>query len=296
MAVIGQHHCCHPQERECLCPGQSLEVPKSLLDRHRTKAGHDAMVTEATSPELKRKYGVSPSDFSATHQGHGLMGLPPATIAVQCSNVNCPFLHFMHLECFNAWEEDLLKMLERVHTRANVTKWKDHVRESMLWNKYYDVVYKHCRCPCDAGYLKRHEDDKRNVSELFERLAELNTKHPATVAAAAEKRKAHKTAPAFQGDDTRQFNNVLTRAEDEEEDEYSPKAAQRIAQQVGACACVCVCVCVRMCVCVCACVWACVCVCLCVLSFFSFLRPPQSHLSTAHNPCAEEGKAAAAAT
>lgn len=66
-------------------------------------------------------------------------------IRMKCSNPKCPIPPFAHMDCFRKLEEELLKLLERVHVRANVNKWKDHQRETMLWVKCYDLVYKHCR-------------------------------------------------------------------------------------------------------------------------------------------------------
>ena len=69
----------------------------------------------------------------------------PSSVKMKCSNVKCSIAPYCHGDCFSALEEELFKILERAHVRVNVSKWRDHQRETMLWTKCFDLIYNHCR-------------------------------------------------------------------------------------------------------------------------------------------------------
>lgn len=84
----------------------------------------------------------------------------PDCVLVLCSNDKCPYGRYMHGECFEAFEEQVLSCL-RGMSRAR--GWNEKQRRQNLWHKKgYDLVYKFCTCPCGKGNLRR---DMSHVSQ-----------------------------------------------------------------------------------------------------------------------------------
>ena len=74
-------------------------------------------------------------------------------IRMQCSNDKCPFSTYMHTECFDSFEEQILSCLRGMSRAKN---WSEKQRRQNLWTKKgYDLIYKFCTCRCAKGTLKK---------------------------------------------------------------------------------------------------------------------------------------------
>ena len=85
---------------------------------------------------------------------HGLA--TPTTqevVRMICSNDKCPYSPFMHSECFENFEEQILSCL-RGMSRAK--SWSEKQRRQNLWTKKgYDLIFKFCGCQCGKGNLRK---------------------------------------------------------------------------------------------------------------------------------------------
>lgn len=80
---------------------------------------------------------------------------PPTVgvVRVSCSNEKCPFSSYMHLECFDTFEEYVLSCLRGMSRARN---WSEKQRKQNLWNKKgYDLIFKFCTCRCGKGSLRK---------------------------------------------------------------------------------------------------------------------------------------------
>uniref|UniRef100_A0A182W0A8 Headcase N-terminal domain-containing protein n=1 Tax=Anopheles minimus TaxID=112268 RepID=A0A182W0A8_9DIPT len=77
-------------------------------------------------------------------------------VRVQCSNESCTAGQYMHRECFDRWEDEVLAFLK---STARARSWSDKQRQQYLWTKKgYDLVHKMCACKCGRGNLKKDLD------------------------------------------------------------------------------------------------------------------------------------------
>uniref|UniRef100_A0A0M3IFF1 Headcase domain-containing protein n=1 Tax=Ascaris lumbricoides TaxID=6252 RepID=A0A0M3IFF1_ASCLU len=81
-------------------------------------------------------------------------------VKMECTNMQCPFKgQLMHRECFEALEENLIKIMSNI---GSARGWTDAQRRANLWDKKgLTLIQKKCRCPCGLGLL--HLDE----TELF---------------------------------------------------------------------------------------------------------------------------------
>lgn len=78
------------------------------------------------------------------------------SIKVTCTNENCSAGQYMHLECFEQWEQSVLNYLKSI---GRARSWSEKQRQQNLWTKKgYDLVYKVCGCRCGRGYIKKDLD------------------------------------------------------------------------------------------------------------------------------------------
>ena len=74
-------------------------------------------------------------------------------VRMQCSNERCPFSTFMHVECFDSFEEQILSCLRGMSRAKN---WSEKQRKQNVWTKKgYDLIYKFCSCRCTKGTLRK---------------------------------------------------------------------------------------------------------------------------------------------
>lgn len=77
-------------------------------------------------------------------------------IKVICNNDQCNQGRYMHKECFEAWEENVLTFLR---TTGRARSWSEKQRLQNLWTKKgYDLAYKACGCKCGKGHLRKDLD------------------------------------------------------------------------------------------------------------------------------------------
>lgn len=74
-------------------------------------------------------------------------------IRMLCSNDKCPCSRYMHAECFESFEEQILSCLRGMSRARN---WSEKQRKQNLWTKKgYDLVFKFCTCHCGKGTLRK---------------------------------------------------------------------------------------------------------------------------------------------
>lgn len=77
-------------------------------------------------------------------------------VRIICSNENCNAGQYMHVECFEQWEQSVLSYLKSI---GRARSWSDKQRQQNLWTKKgYDLVYKVCGCRCARGHIKKDLD------------------------------------------------------------------------------------------------------------------------------------------
>uniref|UniRef100_A0A915BE01 Headcase protein n=1 Tax=Parascaris univalens TaxID=6257 RepID=A0A915BE01_PARUN len=94
-------------------------------------------------------------------RGNALSQIPEEDgVKMECTNMQCPFKgQLMHRECFEALEENLIKIMSNI---GSARGWTDAQRRANLWDKKgLTLIQKKCRCPCGLGLL--HLDE----TELF---------------------------------------------------------------------------------------------------------------------------------
>ena len=83
---------------------------------------------------------------------------PSDSVRFVCNNEQCDKSGFMHGECADAFEEDILTYLRSV---GRARSWSDKQRRQNIWTKKgYDLIYKCCACSCGKGHLKKDLDYK----------------------------------------------------------------------------------------------------------------------------------------
>uniref|UniRef100_A0A182J4F9 Headcase N-terminal domain-containing protein n=1 Tax=Anopheles atroparvus TaxID=41427 RepID=A0A182J4F9_ANOAO len=101
---------------------------------------------------LKPKTGNLLADFGAMINVEDLRDC----VRVLCSNDSCTVGQYMHRECFEHWEDEILGYLKSI---GRARSWSDKQRQQNLWTKKgYDLVYKMCGCKCGRGHLKKDLD------------------------------------------------------------------------------------------------------------------------------------------
>lgn len=81
---------------------------------------------------------------------------PADAVKVACNNENCNQSPWMHLDCFNIWEESVLSFLRSC---GRARSWSEKQRLQNLWTKKgYDLAYKACDCICGRGHLRKDLD------------------------------------------------------------------------------------------------------------------------------------------
>ncbi|RWS29215.1 Headcase-like protein [Leptotrombidium deliense] len=77
-------------------------------------------------------------------------------VKVICNNEQCNEGRYMHKECFEIWEDNVLTFLK---STGRARSWSEKQRRQNLWNKKgYDLAYKACGCKCGKGHLKKDLD------------------------------------------------------------------------------------------------------------------------------------------
>lgn len=75
------------------------------------------------------------------------------TVRVECSNETCRESGWMHAECFETWERNLLTYMRSC---GRARHWSDKQRAQNLWTKKgYDLVRHACACKCGSGFLRK---------------------------------------------------------------------------------------------------------------------------------------------
>jgi hypothetical protein len=75
------------------------------------------------------------------------------TVRVECSNETCRESGWMHSECFDTWERNLLTYMRSC---GRARHWSDKQRVQNIWTKKgYDLVRHACACKCGSGFLRK---------------------------------------------------------------------------------------------------------------------------------------------
>jgi len=97
-------------------------------------------------------------------------------VRVICNNEGCLAGQYMHRECFDAWEQNVLSFLKSI---GRARSWSDRQRQQNLWTKKgYDLVFKACGCKCGRGHLKKDLDwtPPTTSTNIFGRLDDDSAK------------------------------------------------------------------------------------------------------------------------
>lgn len=72
-----------------------------------------------------------------------------------CSNDKCAYNQNLHKQCYDALEISLIRTIQSSMGRTR--DWTDEQCRKAMWNRVYDLIYRHCKCFC-GGHLKKFED------------------------------------------------------------------------------------------------------------------------------------------
>lgn len=85
-------------------------------------------------------------------------------VRVLCNNEHCTEGNWMHADCFQEWEQQVLSFLRSC---GRARSWSEKQRLQNLWTKKgYDLAYKACDCKCGKGHLRKDTDYVQNLSLL----------------------------------------------------------------------------------------------------------------------------------
>lgn len=77
----------------------------------------------------------------------------PTSVRVICNNDACQQSGYMHTECFDDFEEEILAYLRGT---GRARSWSEKQRRQNIWTKKgYDLAYKCCACQCGKGHLRK---------------------------------------------------------------------------------------------------------------------------------------------
>ncbi|XP_020910342.1 headcase protein [Exaiptasia diaphana] len=81
---------------------------------------------------------------------------PSRAVRVICNNEGCTLGNYMHAECFEAFEDDILAYLRGT---GRARSWSEKQRRQNIWTKKgYDLAFKCCACACGKGHLRKDLD------------------------------------------------------------------------------------------------------------------------------------------
>ncbi|XP_046849516.1 headcase protein homolog [Xenia sp. Carnegie-2017] len=128
--------------------------------------GHDLIEDEASqSHDCCYPRGCTSSDLKTSCD----------SVHFFCSNDQCDKSGFMHPECADAFEEDLIAYCRNL---GRARGWSEKQRYQNIWTKKgYDLVSKRCACSCGKGYLKKDLDYKpAEEEESFQQVTSKRKK------------------------------------------------------------------------------------------------------------------------
>lgn len=77
----------------------------------------------------------------------------PTSVRVICNNDACQQSGYMHGECFEDFEEEIVSYLKGT---GRARSWSEKQRRQNIWTKKgYDLAYKCCACLCGKGHLRK---------------------------------------------------------------------------------------------------------------------------------------------
>uniref|UniRef100_A0A2K6WEG9 Headcase N-terminal domain-containing protein n=1 Tax=Onchocerca volvulus TaxID=6282 RepID=A0A2K6WEG9_ONCVO len=97
-------------------------------------------------------------------------------IKMKCSNNQCPYQdQLMHLQCFRALEDNLVKIMSNM---GSARGWTDAQRRSNLWDKKgLSLIQRKCRCLCGLGLMRL---DQTALFLANQNATQLSTAPPKT--------------------------------------------------------------------------------------------------------------------
>lgn len=104
---------------------------------------------------------------------------PDGAVKVNCTNPTCPNGHFMHHNCFVAFEDSLLTVMR---TSSRARNWTDKQRKQNMWTKRgYDLVFRATTCRCKKGNLRKDLDYVPVSEKRTKRKSESKPHTPVSV-------------------------------------------------------------------------------------------------------------------
>jgi len=79
------------------------------------------------------------------------------TVRLECSNQHCTQSRFMHTDCFEVWQDNLLAFLNKLKDGGKRGKqWSDKQKQMNLWKQPgYHMAVEACGCRCGEGHLRK---------------------------------------------------------------------------------------------------------------------------------------------
>ncbi|KAK6108953.1 hypothetical protein QQG55_34050 [Brugia pahangi] len=119
--------------------------------------------------DINRKPGCPIPLSSGCLRGFPLPSSLEEGIKMKCSNEQCIYQdQLMHLECFRALEDNLVKIMSNI---GSARGWTDAQRRSNLWEKKgLSLIQRKCRCICGLGLMRLDQTAiflaNRNATQL----------------------------------------------------------------------------------------------------------------------------------
>ena len=79
------------------------------------------------------------------------------TVKLICNNKACTHSRFMHSECFEVWQNNLLSQLNKTKEgQKKLRNWSEKQKLQNLWKQQgYNLVIDACHCKCGEGSLRK---------------------------------------------------------------------------------------------------------------------------------------------
>ena len=79
------------------------------------------------------------------------------TVKLICNNTACTHSRFMHSECFEVWQNNLLSYLNKTKEgQKKLRNWSEKQKLQNLWKQQgYNLVIDACHCKCGGGSLRK---------------------------------------------------------------------------------------------------------------------------------------------
>ena len=166
--MIGLSHLATPPRHRSLCKSPIAKaMPFTREEKAAAQKAAAAAAVSSSSTEEDEEECCKPG--GCLHDSKIGVDQIQDAIRVICNNDQCTHGSFMHVDCFNAFEDSIINFLKGI---GRARSWSDKQRRQNLWTKKgYDLAYKSCGCACGKGYIRKdlnYDQPKREVERAEE--------------------------------------------------------------------------------------------------------------------------------